>query len=852
MTPPDPPTAPFRLVAVRRWSVLVTAVTVVLSTPSPGGGVERPVMGRPLIEVLGELRDEGLDLVFSTAVVDEDLRVVTEPSAAEPRAILEEILPSLGLRVREGPGGTLLVVPSEPERATLRGRVVTGLSEMPVRGARIHLEGAESPVTTDGDGRYEIRDIAPGTHDVVIEATGFRAVTYEDVPLLPGQVVDLQTQLEPLPRPVTEVLVNPARHTLVQQEPAPETVVSREEAALAPTSGGDIARVVELLPGVAAPDNSAAFNVRGSLARDASVVLDGFEIYDPYHLQSFQSPFSMVDSSIVDRLDFFGGGFTADRGDRHGAFVDITTIRAGRQARGELALGTVNSRLTWWAPIERGEGSWLVSTRAWYPEAVIDTTELGGHEDLDPRFADLYAKGAFQIAPRHRLSAHGLLSYDRLRFVEVEDGVLQRAAATTSNAYAWLRLLSGWTDAWSSETILSGGHIDRRRDGISAEEETLVVEDDRRVEFFGLEHDSIWHLTEGQALKAGFGIRRLLAAYRYSLDVPADPGASSALRLDPDGTSLALYLAHRARITPELVAELGLRWDRQSHTDDNQLSPRLNAVWRPGESWEARLSLGRFQQSQRIHELHVEDGEDEFHIAEASEQAEVSIQKTFASGVRLRLNAYYRELSDLRPRYENLFEPIDLFPEVTEDRVRIAPEAARLQGIELLARGALEKPLFWWVSYSLSSAEDLLDGRYVPRSWDQTHAAKFLIGWRQEGRWSISLSGSVHTGWPTTPISGDVETLPNGDEEFTLVPGERNSERFPTYARFDLKGRRSFEVARGRVWLDLEILNVTDRENPCCLDDVFFSETPGGEVRADRQFGHWLGTSASFSVLWEF
>ena len=50
------------------------------------------------------------------------------------------------------------------------------------------------------------------------------------------------------------------------------------------------------------------------------------------------------------------------------------------------------------------------------------------------------------------------------------------------------------------------------------------------------------------------------------------------------------------------------------------------------------------------------------------------------------------------------------------------------------------------------SAEDIIAGDTVPRSWDQTHAGRLLIGYRRDERWSVALSGSVHTGWPTTPV----------------------------------------------------------------------------------------------------
>jgi outer membrane receptor protein involved in Fe transport len=581
------------------------------------------------------------------------------------------------------------------------------------------------------------------------------------------------------------------------------------------------------------------------------MVLDGLELYDPFHLQSFQSPFSLIDSNVVDRIDFFGGGFTADLGDRHGGFVEMSTLVPAEPSRGELEIGTLNSRVSYRAPTKQ-RGSWLVSARAWYPEALRDTTELGGGEDLDPRFADVYAKADFAVGTQHRLSTHGLLSYDRIDFVETGEDINESVDAETQNGYLWLRALSAWSRDLSSETVLSGGRIERMRDGISANDAAIVVNDDREVDFFGLRHDAVWRISGAHALKAGAEVRRLNSEYRYSNVVEDDPDASSAIRLDPDGTSLAMYVAHRARHSPTVATELGVRWDRQTHTDDNQLSPRFNAIWRPAERTELRVAVGRFNQSQRIHELHVEDGETEFSPAEISEQVELSLLHGFRTGLQVRFDAYYRELSDLGPRYENLFEPIELFPETTEDRVVIEPDAARLRGIELMVRGDPDRSLFWWVSYTLSSAEDLIDGRYVPRSWDQPHAGRVLVGYRRDDRWSVSLSGSVHTGWPTTPVFAEGEEQPDGTIEYEAVPGERNSARFPTYSRLDFKARRAFPVRRGQVWLSLEVVNLTNKKNACCVDEFLFEPRPDGSVDVRTQYDYWLGITPSLSVLWEF
>ena len=76
------------------------------------------------------------------------------------------------------------------------------------------------------------------------------------------------------------------------------------------------------------------------------------------------------------------------------------------------------------------------------------------------------------------------------------------------------------------------------------------------------------------------------------------------------------------------------------------------------------------------------------------------------------------------------------------------------------------------------------------------------------------------------------------------------SEQLSTHV--DLKARRSFTLARGRIWVTFEVINVTDRRNACCIDDFFFEQLPDGTIETTTQFDHWLGITQSLSVLWEF
>lgn len=749
--------------ALVTWSLALS----VLATGIAWSDEKPTYAGRPLVEVLESLRARGLNLIYSTAVVDAKLVVAIEPKSADPRKILDEVLLPLGLEARDGPGDSALVVRASPP--------------------------------------------APGR----------------------------------LPRYVEEIVVTPGRHSVVQVEQDSRRTVRSDDALLVPTIGGDVSRVVELLPGVAGADNSAAFNVRGTETQDVSFVLDGLELYEPFHLKSFQSPFSFLDSQIVDTIDFLAGGFTAELGDRHGGFVELSTAVPADPRRFRFEAGTLNTRASFATALTAG--SLLVSGRAWYPEAFRNTMELG-ETGMEPRFGDAYLKYSMHVSPSTVVSAHSLLAYDSLEFSETEGA--ETVDSDNRSAYFWLRVLRSWSTDVSSETTVAAGRLERLRKGVSdPEDEPIVVSDERNVNFFSLRSDVAWQISDSRLLRGGFDVRPLNADYRYSTE---DLNGTDALHLTPSGATLGAYVAYRTVLSERLAAEVGLRWDRQTYAPGSQISPRLNASWRLSDRSEVRLGLGSFFQSQRIYELAVEDGQTSFLEAELSRQVELTFQHRFTDTIQARFDVYARTLSRLHPRYENLFNPIELFPETEVDRVLVAPSGAKLRGVEALLQGDSSRAFHWWTSYAWSEALDEIDGRDVPRSWDQTHAGKFLVGYRWDPGWSVSLSGTVHTGWPTTPASGELTTLPDGTQSVVPVLGPRNSDRFETYSRLDLKTGRTFALARGRLRVDLEILNVTDRRNECCVDEFLFDVQPDGTIHARRESVYWLGITPSFSVLWEF
>ena len=264
-------------------------------------------------------------------------------------------------------------------------------------------------------------------------------------------------------------------------------------------------------------------------------------------------------------------------------------------------------------------------------------------------------------------------------------------------------------------------------------------------------------------------------------------------------------------------------------------------LWHPRDNLELRFSVGRYHQSQPIQSLQIEDGITEFWPAQRADHIIAGIRFLAGRDTALRAEVFQKEIRDLRPRFENLYDPLGVMPELQADRVRLDPSRGRARGVELSADRTLG-PWNWWGSYTWSTVKDRIDGRDVPRSWDQRHAVHGGFGWHNE-RWNFSAAASIHSGWPTTDL-----VLVSED---TVIPGPRNAERLPTFASLDLRLSRTFDVRRGKLLAFIEISNATNRRNVCCIDwDI--EEDEAGNPQLEHGRDYWMPLLPAIGILWEF
>lgn len=709
-----------------------------------------------------------------------------------------------------------------PNTGIIVGHVRAADTRAPIADAIVALAGSPRTARTDPAGRFALPAVPVGVHSLLIRRLGYRPATLEGIRVEGGGTVTVAAELARAAPPASldTVVVRSAAEGGGGTPARPRFVLSREDIASAPQLAADAFRAVARVPGVSSGDFSAGFRVRGGSNREVLLLFDGMELYEPFHLKDLDGALSILDPEILGSASLSTGGFGARYGGHLTGVFDLRSreepVAHSRTVVGASLSGVSAMRE---AQFASGRGDWLLSARRGFLDAALALA--GEARRLSPHYYDAYARFRFRPTLRDEIALSALRAGDDLRY-DADGG--PRLSSVYGSSYAWLTWHTVPASRVAGRTTVSFARLDWYREGSDAyqNEPRLTVVDRRWFEALGVAQDWTIGLSEWADLELGGRLQRLGARYDYTRwqlrprvalrRWVRDVDATDA-HLDPGGTAIGVYLSQRLRPVPALTVEAGVRYDRQGYTEESTISPRVAAEYALGERTRLHAAWGRYAQPQAVYELQVSDGVHQFARAERAEHRVAGIEHRTAGGLRLSVDAYERRLLRLTPRYINLENSFDFFPEASGDRVLIAPTSGRARGVELSAasgRGSVQ----WAASYALAATQDRVNGEVVPHAFDQRHTLSLDLSVRPVAGWRVSAAWQFHSGWPVTPIDFLVDTLRNGTHHVRPRYGDLNAGRLAAYHRLDLRVTNDRKLGAGELSIYLDVFNVYDRDNP--------------------------------------
>lgn len=751
--------------------------------------------------------------------------------------------------------------PAQTGSREVRGVARDAVSGEPIPG--VTVSGGGRAAVTDAEGAFSI-SLPAGAPGLTFVAEGY----FEASAPLPPEGAAAPMSVRMLPRRITEeVEVTAAAPGLARPS---ATVVPPAEVLEVAGTADNIFRALSTLPGVAATEDfGSRLAVRGGTPDQNLTLMDGVEIHNPYRLFGLVSAFN---PETVESFSLSAGGFGAAYGDRLSSLL-IVENRPGRSnLSATSSLSITDGNLVVEGPLP-GPGSFLLTGRRTYYDVIV-----GRVLDQDfPSFLDTQLQARWEFANGTRLTAIGLRSREDTQFSQQGEEEPEQFdfVSDTSSDLGALRLDAVFGERLTSTTILSayrnaelldfeGSFVDDedgRPEEISFDRELAVTDVSLRQEF-------ALRLGEAHRFEFGAELHRLDSGIEQSIrgdrnEDEANPSSvlgGSALPdfLDSDLSGLRGGAWIQETFTPgeRLSFEPGLRLDWNSLNGGSTISPRLAVGWDFGNGLRARAAGGVYTQSPGYEKLIQSDyfldlsrlKEDGLRYERAL-HAVVGLEKTFGTGIRLRVEGYRKRFEDLLVgRLETdperaLRLAVYDFPPALRDsvprraQITISPVnggAGNAYGLDFyLERLDPAARLGGWLSYAWGRAERETYGERYPFEYDRPHAGNAVARFRVSDRFAVAGTFRLASGFPYTPAVG-IRVAAAPDERGLLVPsidetgapvyqadlgGVENLHRarLPHYSRLDLRLTYRHGGPAGRWSVYAEVINALNRENAIAM-----------------------------------
>ncbi len=619
-------------------------------------------------------------------------------------------------------------------------------------------------------------------------------------------------------------------------------------------SGNAVEDLIQQQAGVSSHNEmSSQYNVRGGSFDENSVYINNVEMYRPLLIRSGQQEgLSVINPDMVESVAFSTGGFEAKYGDKMSSALDIT-YRKPQKAEGNIQASLLGAS----AYVGLGGKKFSMSHGIRYKTTrnLLGTLETKG--EYDPRFLDYQTYISYSPNQRWTIDFIGNISENRYNFTpsdrETSFGTMENvksfkvyfdgqekdlfrtligtlAISRTLGANTKLSLLAStfytkeqetydimgqyWLDDTQKNVNLGvGTYMEHARNYLTA-----------RVQSFKLmlNHKTKRHDIEGGVTYKTEHISENSREYEmrdssgYSLPHSADRlDLIYSLRSSNTLNSHRLegYVQDTYRFSSgaeggtHYTLNYGVRFSHWSFNKETIVSPRLSLAMIPSfnQDMTFRLAAGLYYQAPFYKELRDTVAQNGTTVAVLNNKikSQRSIHfvaafdyrfKTKERPYKFTAEAYYKALHNLVPYNVN--------------NVKITYYGGNLcdgyaAGLDLKLYGEFVPGTDSWVTFSLMSTQQKMNGQWIPMPTDQRYAVNlhFTDYFPGTERWKMTLRLAFADGLPFGPPHKGIET-----QNFR-APAYKRADIGLSYKAYDNDARKRKSICKN-IWVGVDCLNL--------------------------------------------
>ncbi|HVN48378.1 MAG TPA: TonB-dependent receptor [Bacteroidota bacterium] len=541
---------------------------------------------------------------------------------------------------------------------SVRGTIYNATTKEPLPYASIiNLVTAEG-MAADENGKF-LFHLAPGAYQFRCSYVGFKATVLDiDVHKDTSIVIEMNS-LDMMLQDVTVYATQEEK--LTQQE---INILTMQSETMKKSTGlmSDVLRSVQLLPGVSNDNElSAKFNVHGGDENENLVLINGSEVYEPYHIKEASNvSIGIFNTDLIKKMDLITGGFSARYGDRLSSVLDIDYREGDRdRMKGQASLSLTDADGLIEGPLG-SNGSFIIGFRQSYLQYEVNMVDPGAL--IHPSYYDVQGVFSYQMTPKDKLLLKVIQAGDNY----YENPDIQSSSSFTNSYITNTNLSGSLSQAWhdSSEehahyyttmialqnvAILSSSSMLKTElscyDEIEVEHSTELdlynnlfhsvlrtgpidafyksntnyyYDNNLHIQTWEMNASYDWQLNSGYNIKAGASFQHIYYYqqlqdqqtfaystndYRYPLVddslwyINLNNGTAGFDHIDAQANKEYAYLENIFQISESIVLNAGARVDYFGLNKDLTWSPRISLAFAPSPDLTLRGAWGVYYQS---------------------------------------------------------------------------------------------------------------------------------------------------------------------------------------------------------------------------------------------------------------
>lgn len=695
------------------------------------------------------------------------------------------------------------------------GKVLERGTRRPVPDAQVVIADLGLTAFTGKDGKFEFEDVPGGKYDVVVPVLGYqRFKTNETVS--ESERTDVVYYIEPDFGSPLEVVVEADK---VKKEVS-KTTIQRAEIKKIPGTGGDAIKAITALPGVATSSELGDdLIVRGSGPFDNMLEIDRVEVPYLFHFGGLRS---VLNSDLIDTLDFQAGGFSANFGRATGGVL-LTNTRGGRRDRfgGVADVNVAMAEGYVEGPLAGGRGSYTLAGRRSYFDLIVGPVVQRATDPEDfqltifPQFYDYQARIDYDLVTGTTVKAFALGA----------DDILALAARPNPRDpdVNYLSLHQRFHIVGTGVKLVRGDYTNQTQLYYERQGTTIKIgRAGNKLDIVlgtpGITSDVSRRFGKRNVLN--FGIQGAYDFLVFDSKFPQPPKQGQTdftfsdaqlvtLKQRFELQRLGAYVDDQIYITEKWMVDPGLRTDFYSQDGNSwaYVDPRLLTRFELSKKLTLKGAVGRYSDFPTEQQLDETYGSPELDPIRSTH---------FVAGVEYKLTE--SDALDVQTYYKWLDGLVFSYPTGQAYRNTVVGEA---YGIEIFLRHYLTKRFFGWVSYAYARSFRKFpdDGKWVPAGYDQPHIVNAVASYKLTNRWEAGLKWRYSSGNPYTPYVGSIYVADKSI--YFPITGERNSKRLPAQHRMDARVEYALPYDTWTLRFYLDVLNVYAAKNAADYADNY-------------------------------